>query len=74
LTPALTILAGGQVVDGLAVEGDLTLRDLPLVDVEQAGDRPQQRGLAGAVAPRRATILPSGTSMLTPRSTRMTPS
>jgi hypothetical protein len=37
--------------DVVAAKGDPTLGDLGLVVLEQAGDGPQQRGLAGTVAP-----------------------
>ena len=38
-----------HLVEALAVERDRALRDHAVVDVEQAGDRPQRGGLAGPV-------------------------
>ena len=63
-----------QVVDGPVVQGDRALGDLAVVRVEQPADRPQQRGLAGAVGAQQRDDLARGTRRLTPRSTSITSS
>ena len=53
-------LGGGKVVNGLAVEGDLALGDLPILHVEDAADGAQRGGLAGAVGAEERHDLPVG--------------
>ena len=58
LDPAAHDGGGVEPVDALAVERHRALGDLAVVDVEEAGDRPQRRGLAGPVATEQGDDLP----------------
>ena len=61
-----------RAVEALAVVGDRALGDRAVVDAEQTGHGPHRGLLPAPLAPSSATIWPSGTSIDSPRSDRIT--